>query len=127
MKDEIERQKQAKREAYRSGHWAEFVASALLRLKGYKILARRFRSPVGEIDLIAGRGDTVIFVEVKARTTRAEALEAITPRQRQRISRAASWYLARNPKLQGMNCRFDVLAMARGHLPYHVKNAWTMD
>jgi putative endonuclease len=115
-----------KRRAYRDGHWAEIVAAAILRLKGYRILHRRFKTPLGEIDIIARRGTTVAFVEVKRRATRQEALEAVTPRSRQRISRAARWYLGKNPKLDSLDLRFDVIALAPGRLPCHIKNAWTL-
>ena len=74
-----------RRKAERFGHLAEHAAAWLLRFKGYRIIARRERTPHGEIDLIAARGRVIAFVEVKARSSHDEALEAITPRQAKRI------------------------------------------
>lgn len=115
-----------KRRAYRDGHWAELVAAALLRLKGWRILHRRFKTPVGEIDIIARRRNRLAFVEVKRRATRSAALEAITPKARERIARAASWYIGKKPDLANMDLQFDVVALAPGRLPCHIKNAWTL-
>lgn len=81
--------------AFGAGRWAEHAAALFLRFKGYRILARRYKTPVGEIDLVAERGRTLAFVEVKWRPTARAALEAIPPRQRDRVSRAANWYLSR--------------------------------
>jgi putative endonuclease len=126
MKPPAKQALQQKRRAYRDGHWAELAAAALLRLKGYRILHRRFKTPVGEIDIIARRRHMVAFVEVKRRATRLAALEAVTPRSRERISRAASWYIGKNPELANLDLRFDVMALAPGRLPAHIKNAWTL-
>lgn len=108
----------------RAGRLAEAVAAWLLRLHGFRILARRAATPVGEIDLVARRGDLVLFVEVKTRPTLALALEAVTPTQRLRIERAALWYLAQRRGLAGCRYRFDVVALAPGRLPVHVRDAW---
>src|SRR4051812_43201349 len=83
--------------AYGLGHRAEWAATAALAVKGYRVLARRYIAPGGEIDLIALRGDTVAFVEVKARPTLDEAMIAILPAKVGRISIAARHWLARNP------------------------------
>lgn len=80
--------------AEKRGRRAELIACTLLRLKGYRILAERVRAPVGEIDIIATRGNTLVFVEVKQRRTRAAALESITAKQRRRIERAALLWAA---------------------------------
>jgi len=66
--------------AFRTGLSAEARAAAYLMAKGYRILAKRFRTPVGEIDLVARRRNVVVFVEVKARATLDDAAYAVTPR-----------------------------------------------
>ena len=76
-----------------TGRRAEILSAWLLRLKGYRILARRFKTPVGEIDLIAKRASTIAFIEVKARPTAAAAMESVSARQRRRITRAALVFL----------------------------------
>jgi putative endonuclease len=87
----------ARRAANGQGAFAEQIAILLLRLKLYSILARRYSIRGGEIDIVARRGDTIAFVEVKARASLDEALCAITPAKRRRISRAARVWLASNP------------------------------
>lgn len=114
-----------RRRAYLLGHRAETVAALWLRLKGYRILARRYRTPKGEIDLVARRGDTVAMVEVKARESLDAALEAITPANRRRIVEAAHMWLARNPACADATLRFDVLLIAPGHWPKHLPNAFS--
>lgn len=106
------------------GRFAELLAALLLRLEGYRVLLRRFRTPVGEIDLIARRGRTLVFVEVKARRELADAYEAITPRQQKRTARAAELFLLRYPDHAACNVRFDVVAVRPWRLPRHLKDAW---
>lgn len=110
----------------RVGRAAEAAAAWLLRLKGFRILERRFATPVGEIDLIACRGDLLVFVEVKRRAELALASEAILPRQRQRVARAAESYLQRRPAARSMRCRFDVVAVAPWRWPAHIADAWRL-
>ncbi len=110
-----------KREAERFGRWAERAASVYLALKGYRILARRFRSPAGEIDLVARRGRMVVYVEVKAR--RGEPA-LIPDRQRRRIRRAAEHFLKLRPGLTSCEQRFDVILVRPARLPTHLKDAW---
>ena len=74
---------------YRLGRYAESISVWHLRLRGYRVLDRRYRTPVGEIDIIAQRGNLIAFIEVKARRTKTLAIESITPKQRHRIRRAA--------------------------------------
>ena len=116
-----------RREAERRGRRAETVAVWLLRLKGYRLLARRYKTPVGEIDLIVRRGQTIAFVEVKSRPTMAEASEAATPAGRRRIARAASFWLARNPEAATLSLRFDVIVLASGHWPRHLVGVFDAD
>jgi putative endonuclease len=112
------------RDTYASGLRAEAFAALLLRLKGYRILARRYKTRVGEIDLIARRGRTIAFVEVKARRSLAAALESLTPAMRARICRAALSYIARNPRHAGCDLRFDLIAAAPPFYWRHLDNAW---
>jgi len=106
------------------GRSAERLASLLLMVKGYRILAHRARTPVGEIDLIARRGKTLAFIEVKARHDRTSALESLTPRQRQRIARAAGAFVRSRPDLADLNWRFDLIAAAGSWRLHHMKDAW---
>ena len=110
--------------SYKRGIAAERWAALWLQLKGYRILERRWKSPAGEIDLIATRGGTLAFVEVKARPTRAEAMEAIRPAQQARLTRAAEVFLARHPKLATRTQRFDVLLIVPRRWPRHIADAW---
>ena len=116
-----------RRQAERRGRRAEFLAICLLRLKGYHLLASRYRTPVGEIDLIARRAGTVAFVEVKARSTIAEASEAVSLHGRQRIARAAHLWLARNPAAAELTLRFDVILVAPRHWPRHLPGVFDAD
>lgn len=113
-----------KRKSHRWGQWAELIGAALLVVKGHRILARRYKSPVGEIDLIARRGRTVIFAEVKARTSIAEAAHAISAHQRQRIVRAAEHWLAHNPQSADVDLRFDAILIGRAITIRHLKDAF---
>ena len=115
-----------KNEAYRYGLRAESLAALLLRLKGYRILARRYRSPVGEIDLIAKRGRVIAMVEVKARSGRhgVSAAQTLGAAQRRRIERAALAYGAAHPGTQNYDLRFDIVVLGPGLLPRHLPGAW---
>lgn len=110
--------------AYRRGYGGERLAAWWLRLKGYRILARRHRSPVGELDLVARRGSVLAFVEVKAREDAGAALEAVGGRQRRRIARAAEAYRAGRPELAALAVRFDVMVMLPKRPPRHIMDAW---
>ena len=110
--------------AFGLGISAESRAAAWLIAHGYRILARRFKSPLGEIDIIAARGRTLIFVEVKARATLDEAAEAVTPRQQQRIAAAAEIWLAANPVPAISDMRFDAILVAPGKLSRHIPSAF---
>ena len=113
-----------RRAAERRGRWAEAAAAAFLRLKGYRILARRFKTPVGEIDLVARRGRLLLFVEVKRRALAGAALESVQRRQQERIARAAGHFLQRQPRLAGLEQRFDVIAVAPWRWPLHLRDVW---
>jgi putative endonuclease len=112
----------ARYRAYRRGHRGEFVASLALLLKGYRIVARRFRTKAGEIDLIARRGDLVLVVEVKARPTLIAAMEAITATAERRIEAATDIWLARQADHARLSVRFDMIAVLPRRWPVHVPN-----
>ena len=106
------------------GLTAETIAALYLRCKGYRILERRFRTPLGEIDIIARRGGAVAFIEVKLRKTHDAAAEAIHAHNQARVRQAAALYLARHPEYAGLETRFDALMLAPGRLPQHIVNAF---
>lgn len=106
---------------------AEAAALALLIGKGYRILARRYRAPGGEIDLIAARGDTIAFVEVKGRPALAAARVAIDEGKRRRISRAAAYWIGRHCRVSGSNFRGDAIFIAPWSWPRHVAGAFDLD
>ena len=110
--------------AFGLGISAESRAAAWLIAHGYRIIARRFKSPMGEIDIIAARRFTLIFVEVKARATLDAAAEAVTERQKQRIAAAAEIWLASNPMPAIRDMRFDAILVAPGKLPRHIPGAF---
>ena len=110
--------------AFNTGLSAESRAAAMLLAKGYRILARRFRTPYGEIDIVARKRNLIAFVEVKARATLDEAAYAVTPRQQARISDAAQAWLQAHPEHAEFELRFDVMMIAPGHLPRHLLAAF---
>jgi len=115
--------KNAKQKAEARGRRAEWWACWYLRAKGYRILAKRFRSNRGEIDLIAKRGGTMVFVEVKARKTVDDAAWSIAYKQRRRIEAAAQDWLKKY-KYGGKSLRFDVVAIVPATFPTHITSAW---
>jgi putative endonuclease len=110
--------------AFHTGLSAESRAAAFLMAKGYRILAKRFRTPHGEIDLVAKRRNLIAFVEVKARATLDDAAFAVTPRQQQRIIAAAQAWLAAHPEHAEFELRFDAMLIAPRRLPRHVLAAF---
>lgn len=110
--------------AFGLGISAESRAAAWLIAHGYRIPARRWKSPLGEIDIIAARRHTLIFVEVKARATLDAAAELVTERQKQRIAAAAEIWLAANPNPAIHDIRFDAILVASGKLPRHIPAAF---
>lgn len=116
-----------RRRAEARGRLAETLAVLALRLKGYRILARRLRLSAGEIDIVAARGRCVVFVEVKARADTTAATEALTGRQRRRLLRAAEQFVGRHPHLAGRDFRFDLMLVAPRRWPVHLVDAWRAD
>jgi putative endonuclease len=114
-----------KREAAeRRGRRAETVALWFLRLKGYRLLARRYQSHHGEVDLIMRRGRTTAFIEVKARPDRDAAVIAVSPHQARRIAAAAGLWMARDQIAAQGFCRFDIVAVSAYLWPHHIENAF---
>ena len=100
------------------------VAALWLQCQLYHIVERRFKTPVGEIDLIAERSGTTVFVEVKTRRRGQSEAEALGKVNQQRLIRAAGYFLARHPKLAATPLRFDVIFLAPRSWPRHLKNAF---
>src|ERR1700754_4589979 len=116
---------QAERQvAFRTGTSAESRAAAYLIAKCFPILARRFLSPVGEIDIVARRRKLLVFVEVKARERLDDAAWSVTERQRARIIAAAEAWLAANPVDAIEDIRFDAILVAPGRIPRHIPAAF---
>ena len=105
------------------GRRAEWIAAIFLMTKGYRILARRVRTPVGEIDLVVRKGDTLVFVEVKARAGLDSAIFALHPAARQRIE-AASRVLAARFAGAGCTRRIDAVLVRPWALPVHMVAIW---
>jgi len=127
MRKPSDHTKSAKVRAQKRGRWAESLTALYLWLTGHRVMARNYKTKVGEIDLIARRKNTLSFIEVKARTDADLAAEAITPKQRRRIQRTAEWYLTQNPALQTCDIRFDV-ALVTGPFQLTVlKDAWRVE
>lgn len=113
-----------RRKSYRRGHRGEGLAALALRLKGFRIVARRYRTKLGEIDLIARRGDLVLIVEVKVRKTLIEAMQAIAHQSERRIEGAADLWLSRQKDYGRLSVRFDLVAVLPWRWPVHVPNVF---
>lgn len=114
--------------AYRLGMRAEALCRIFLMLKGYEVIAARYKTPVGEIDIVAVRGDVLAFVEVKARPELAQAAEAISFGQRKRILRAAQYFCLRHgSRFARHHWRFDAVLVAPWRWPRHFEAAWRED
>ncbi len=127
MRKELQTRPSARHKMHRHGQWAETLACWWLRLKGWRILARRVRTPPGEIDIIARRGRVLAFVEVKLRQDVKAALAALHRRQQQRIVRAAHCWLGQHPQYADCDMRFDFIAIGRRGLPRHLADAFRPD
>lgn len=125
MSDEPSRRgRTERRAAFQIGVSAESRAAAYLTGRGYAIAARRFKSPVGEVDIVARRGAELIFVEVKARHRLDDAALSVTPRQQKRIVAAAEAWLADHPDDGTRNISFDVILVARNGRTQHIAAAF---
>jgi putative endonuclease len=124
----IEAERERKLRAAAFGARAETLAALWLRLKGYQILSRQFTVRSGELDVVAARGATIAFVEVKARPSLEEALVAITESKRRRLCRAAAVWIARNPSaVQGFTLRGDAIFVGGWRLPLHIEDAFALE
>ena len=112
-----------RKQAERGGRRAERLAAWWLRLKGWRILAVRARTPVGEVDLVARRGRTLAFIEVKARSGEAEAAMALDEWRLRRVARAAEALVPRFAR-DGDDIRIDAMFLVPGKLPRHLANVW---
>lgn len=115
-----------KRSAHNYGKYAELLACIYLSLKGYRIVERRYKTKIGEIDLIAIKNKTVIFIEIKARKNK-NIDEVLLKQQMTRITKAASLFIIKNKKFYNYSIRFD-LVIVRSFIAFsHIKNAWGSD
>lgn len=121
----------ARHAAYRLGHAAEAQAAEYLQAQGYRILALRWQSGAGEIDILASNAvDRLIVVEVKARKHTEDGLYSLTPAKQKRLTRAALAALSRSTEFSGLlpperlNIRFDAVIITPDHPPHHLANAW---
>jgi putative endonuclease len=110
-------------QAWRLGHRAEAYTTLILRCRGYRLLATRWKSPFGEIDLIMRRGETICFIEVKARAQVDAGLESLRPQQCERIRRAAQLWLSQQRESTLQPVRFDLMVIS-GWRWQHVRNAF---
>ncbi|PQA72000.1 YraN family protein [Brucella oryzae] len=117
--------REKKRIAFFRGHSAERFAAMALLLKGFRIVARRYRTRLGEIDLIARRGNLVLIVEVKARSSLEAAHLAVTPQAMHRIEAAADLWLQCQPDHDCLSLRFDLIAVLPRRWPKHVPAFFT--
>lgn len=117
------RQRWERRRRHHSGLRAETIVAALYLATGHRILGRRFKTPVGEIDLIAIRKNRVAFIEVKRRPSVADAEDAITLTMRRRVRRAADLWLARNPQYQSHDVGFDLVFVVPWRFPIIMRDA----
>lgn len=109
-------------QAFREGHGAEWLAAAFLMLKGYQVLGFRLKTRGVEIDILARQGKTAVVVEVKRRATIEAALNAVDPRQLERLRAAGAALLRQRPSLAGLALRIDTVALAPGRVPRHRRN-----
>jgi putative endonuclease len=117
----------SRQRAQRRGRAAEWLCLWHLRLRGWRILARGWRCPSGEIDIVARRGKVLAVIEVKSRGEIATAATALTPRQRRRIARATEAFLLSRPDLSSLDVRFDLMLVAPLRVPRHWRGAWRTD
>ncbi len=113
---------------YDNGHLAEFLALSFLKLKGYNLICRNYvtgrGTGAGEVDIILSKGKTIVFIEVKKRSSLEQAAYAVLPKQQERIRRAAEAFLAKNPQYNGYDVRFDVVLVSFPLRIKHIENAF---
>ncbi|MCY0093178.1 YraN family protein [Hoeflea ulvae] len=114
----------SRRRSERKGRRAEWVAAFALMLKGYRILGLRYRTPVGEIDLVARKGDLIAFVEVKARKDLASGVDAVSYPAQRRIAAAAELFVSRQPDSAKLSWRHDIIIVSPWRWPVHLEDAF---
>ena len=112
------------RNAERRGRLAERLAAWSCRLRGFRVVAERYRTPFGEIDLVLRRRSLVIFVEVKARASFDQAFSALRPQQQIRLARAAEIFLRDHPIHAACAMRFDLIAVRPWRWPRRIADVW---
>lgn len=117
----------ARQKAEQRGRRGEWLAVAALVLRGWRIVGRRVKTPLGEIDIIARRGRVLAFIEVKWRSSEAGAREAFHPRQQARLMRAAALWRARRTSLDRLATRFDLICVSPGRWPLHLCGVLSAD
>lgn len=113
-----------RRKALRRGRTSEYLAALFLMLKGYRIAALRYRTKLGEIDIVARKGDLAVFVEVKARRDEAGAVDAVSFAAQKRIRAASDLWLARQADHARLSQRYDIVAIMPARLPRHFRDAF---
>ena len=124
MKQQKTSSSKRRKQTYEAGLFAEVVAKFMLRLKGYRIIEQRYKTQVGEIDLIAKRGSHIAFIEVKYRQTLEDAAFSLSDHQKKRISKTANLWLAKQSDMSYESLSFDAILFAPWKLPNHIKNAF---
>lgn len=114
----------ARRKAERRGRWSEWLAALWLTLKGYRVVALRYRTHAGEIDIVALKGDLAVFVEVKARRETGLAVDAVSLSAQRRIRAAGDVWLARQGDAARLSCRYDIVAVLPRSRPHHFPDAF---
>jgi putative endonuclease len=122
--DDLKQPARERLDAEQRGHRGEFLAAWAMRLKGWRILAKRYKTPMGEVDIIAKRGDVIAFVEVKARRSMRSAVDAVTPATKQRVRAGAQLWLTRQNNAERYTLRFDIIAVVPRRWPVHYENAF---
>jgi len=117
----------SRRKAYQKGLWGEWVAFFFLKIKGYRFLAHRLKTPFGEIDLLFRQGQTLVVVEVKVRSTLSQGLEALTGGARKRLKNAVLFFLTRHLEYGYLNIRFDVIVVRPWRFPKHFSHLFSFD
>jgi len=121
----VQNRKQRGSAAYKRGLWAERLAVWLLRAKLYQILGQRVRTAAGEVDIVARKGDLLIIVEVKARRSYEDVVEAVQTKQKIRLVRSAEILHAQFAEAEtDLGIRFDVIQIVPRRWPIHLRDAW---
>lgn len=110
--------------AYRRGFFAEYMAALFLLFKGYRILAMRYRTRAGEVDIVARRGDLIVFVEVKARANLSAGIDAVGFETQRRIRAASDQWLARQKDFARLSWRYDIIVVSPFQWPRQIPDAF---